>query len=220
MGRMSAIHAEAEAVADQPPPEEWRTVSAAPDYAVSNFGRVKRQVAGRTRRAQTFLAPCERRADGYLCVHLRFANERRARTVFVHRLVCEAFAGPPPTPIHQVAHYDGDRLNNAADNLRWATARENADDKRRHGRILSGDRHPTKTGLQRIPRGEEHWSRSKPELICHGENIGTSKLTAEQVREIKAEPQYLGITVALAKQYDVSNALIGRIRRGLQWRRV
>ncbi|WP_449411892.1 HNH endonuclease signature motif containing protein [Methylobacterium komagatae] len=53
----------------------------------------------------------------------------------VHRLVCEAFHGPAPTPEHQVAHADGTRWNARADNLRWATRTENT------GRLRSS-RHP------------------------------------------------------------------------------
>lgn len=46
----------------------------------------------------------------------------------VHRLVCEAFHGPKPTPKHEVAHWDGDKTNNTAPNLRWATHKENCQD--------------------------------------------------------------------------------------------
>ncbi len=55
----------------------------------------------------------------------------------VHTLVCEAFHGPRPTPKHQVAHGDGDRLNNRASNLRWATPKENGADRIRHSMGLS-----------------------------------------------------------------------------------
>ena len=43
----------------------------------------------------------------------------------VHRLVCEAFHGPAPFPRAVVIHLDEDALNNAADNLRWGTQKEN-----------------------------------------------------------------------------------------------
>ena len=36
-----------------------------------------------------------------------------------HYLFCTAFHGIKPSPKHQVAHYDGVKTNNSADNLRW-----------------------------------------------------------------------------------------------------
>lgn len=43
----------------------------------------------------------------------------------IHRLVCEAFHGPSPFPKAVVIHLDEDALNNAAENLRWGTQKEN-----------------------------------------------------------------------------------------------
>lgn len=198
--------------------EEWRVSSIAPTYAVSDFGRIKRIANGRTRLAGTLLHPTPRRKNGYLCVSL-VINERPT-TVFVHRLVCTEFHGPQPTPAHQVAHYDGVITNNHKSNLRWATPQENADDKRRHGTILKGANHPANTGKMIYCRGQDHWSAKTPQKIVRGSKIGTSKLSERQILEIRAEPQYHGVTVALAKRFGVSDALIGRIRRGLQWRHV
>jgi hypothetical protein len=70
---------------------------------------------------------------GYLSVQLG-SNVRR----YVHRLVCEAFHGPAPKN-HQVAHRDGNRKNNAPNNLRWATVKENMNDKLLHGTLVYGE---------------------------------------------------------------------------------
>lgn len=43
----------------------------------------------------------------------------------VHRLVCEAFHGPPPSPKSVVIHLDENALNNEAQNLKWGTQKEN-----------------------------------------------------------------------------------------------
>ncbi len=198
--------------------EEWRAVAMAPAYAISDWGRIKRIARARTRRSGTFLTPSPRRKPGYLRVTLRIGG--RGRGVFVHRLVCEAFHGPPPTPEHEVAHFDGDGANNCADNLRWATRLENAADKQRHGRVPKGERHPARCGQQRIVRGDAHWSRAKTDLVGRGEAVGTAKLSDAQVREIRTTPAFYGVTVQLSKQYGVSDVLIGRIRRGLQWKHV
>lgn len=43
----------------------------------------------------------------------------------VHRIVCVAFHGEPPTDRHVVDHIDTNRANNRPDNLRWVTRLEN-----------------------------------------------------------------------------------------------
>lgn len=43
----------------------------------------------------------------------------------VHRIVCEAFHGEPPTAQHIVDHIDTNRQNNRPENLRWITKLEN-----------------------------------------------------------------------------------------------
>lgn len=56
----------------------------------------------------------QRCGHGYMKVHLG-----RRRQVRVHRLVCEAFHGPPPEVTYHADHIDTDPTNNAATNLRW-----------------------------------------------------------------------------------------------------
>jgi hypothetical protein len=76
---------------------------------------------------------------GYLQVGLSYGGKQR--WIGVHRLVALAWIGPPPTAIHQVAHWDGNPTNNQASNLRWATPEENAVDRDRHGHTVRGGRH-------------------------------------------------------------------------------
>ena len=44
----------------------------------------------------------------------------------IHRIVCTAFHGEPPTPQHVVDHINTNRQDNRPDNLRWVTKLENA----------------------------------------------------------------------------------------------
>lgn len=106
--------------------EEWRVIPFAPAYEVSSFGRVRRAVTGRA------LKPRSDR-HGYVRTNLQITPGGPASTRLIHQLVCEAFHGPKPSPKHSVAHNDGDRTNNRAENLRWATASENQLDRRKHG---------------------------------------------------------------------------------------
>lgn len=48
-------------------------------------------------------------------------------------MVLRAFVGEPPAG-HECRHLDGDRQNNALDNLAWGTRAENVADTIRHGR--------------------------------------------------------------------------------------
>ncbi len=56
----------------------------------------------------------------YMGIYNRFYGNMK-----VHRLVCEAFHGPPPFPKAVVIHLDEDATNNRAENLRWGTQKEN-----------------------------------------------------------------------------------------------
>ncbi len=52
-------------------------------------------------------------------------NAKAGGNMKVHRLVCEAFHGPPPFLGAVVIHLDEDALNNKPSNLRWGTQKEN-----------------------------------------------------------------------------------------------
>lgn len=65
--------------------------------------------------------------DGYLVVSLDTKHRKLA-----HRLVAEAFLGPQEYR-RTVNHKDGDKANNRADNLEWATYGENNDHARNTG---------------------------------------------------------------------------------------
>jgi hypothetical protein len=91
-----------------------------------------------------------RNSTGYLTVSLR-AGRRAPNLRYVHRLVLGAFAGPCPAGM-EGCHFDGNRQNNAAQNLRWDSPAGNNADKERHGTKLVGSRCPrAKLGETDIP---------------------------------------------------------------------
>jgi hypothetical protein len=57
--------------------------------------------------------------------HHRHIIVFQGHTKKVHRLVCEAFNGPPPSPGLDCEHIDENPRNNRPENLRWATRKEN-----------------------------------------------------------------------------------------------
>lgn len=204
--------------------EIWRVIDDAPDYSVSNIGRVRRDVPDwQGKYAGRILSPTRARG-GYLHHTLCVDGTKIVRKV--HRLVCAAFNGPQPPDKAHCAHRDGDTANNTPANLYWATPAENVADRERHGRGPKG-RQLSPEALAKLARGDQHWTRlhpekvargpRRPECICRGEACYQAKLTEEQVREILAAPQYFGLGADFARKFGVSNGLITAIRKGRAW---
>jgi len=175
--------------------EEWRPVRGYDGfYEVSSLGRVRSvdrvfiradgQRQGRRGRVlvQTPLG------RGYPSVQLRL-GVRRA----VHVLVCQAFHGPRPSSRHEVAHYDGDKHNNAATNLRWATKRENHADSVRLEAV-------------RITPGEG------------GERNGRARLTWPSVDEIRRRAAAGETQASLAAAFGVGKSQVHNIVARKSWR--
>lgn len=78
-------------------------------------------------------------ADGYPGVRLMIEGMRKR--IAVHILMAHTFLPRRPSPDHQIRHLDGDKSNPGIDNLCWGTAKENADDRERHGKTSLGDKH-------------------------------------------------------------------------------
>ncbi len=86
------------------PEEEWREIFNAPNYYVSNKGRVKFP-NGRIKYGSSHL--------GYYRIKAGDIH------TFVHRLVCLAFHGKPPEGKNIVNHIDENKTNNNVENLQW-----------------------------------------------------------------------------------------------------
>jgi len=131
-------------------PEEWRDIPGYEgEYQVSSYGNVRsldriltsrmpsrgypRLAKGRLLKPQA-LSP---HGYGYLYVGLRHNRNKH-----VSNLVALAFIGPKPNKSMEVAHNDGLPVNNRAQNLRYATASENANDKMIHGTWGIGEKCP------------------------------------------------------------------------------
>lgn len=178
--------------------EEWRPVVGFEDrYEVSNRGRVRslprrvtqtgrygefeRTIGGRLMNAHL--------SKGYRRLSLR--DERGCHLVTVHRLVAMAFLGPPPFADSQVAHGDGVRVNNNVENLRWASAHENAEDRVGHGTSPVG--------------------KANPRAI----------LTDDDIREIRRRyVRKYGAVAALARDFGVSNGVISHIVHRRTWNNI
>ncbi len=89
-----------------------------PDYLVTTQGKIY------SKKRNAYLSPNKGNSDGYHLVLLSDTTGVR-RGLRVHRLVAQAFI-PNPERKPCVNHIDGDRKNNAVDNLEWVTKQENS----------------------------------------------------------------------------------------------
>lgn len=136
-------------------------------YEVSSFGRVRsldRVVTyrdGRMRRRFRGVVLKDRPVRSYPYVGL--AINQAVKHCYVHTLVCEAFYGPRPSPVHDVRHLNGDPLDNRLENLRWGTKKENQQDTIRHGRNANINKTHCKWGH---PYDEENTGHRKSGRYC------------------------------------------------------
>ena len=96
--------------------EIWSKIKDYPNYEVSSLGRVMNVKTGR------ILRPGIHKPNNYLMV--RLCNDKGIKSVFVHRLVAEAFILNPKN-LETVDHIDGDKTNNSVANLQWMTRADN-----------------------------------------------------------------------------------------------
>lgn len=105
--------------------EVWRSIPSAPGYMASSEGRI-RSPHGR-------IVSAHHHIGGYRRCSILQPGSRIKHKRLVHRLVCEAFHGPAPSPDHVAAHWNDVGDDNRPENLRWATQAENVADMRRNG---------------------------------------------------------------------------------------
>ena len=161
--------------------EVWKDIKGWP-YQVSNMGRMRR----------VHIVTPIKTSKTYSRVQLsRGRNNTTPRTTeterafFVHRLVAEAFIGPCPPGKSHVAHRDGNPQNNTLENLYWATPKENAADRMRHGKYKNGEGH------------------------------AMARISDDDARIIRAWFHFAGETIAaIARRFMVNETVIRNVVRG------
>ena len=172
--------------------EQWRPVVGFEGlYSISDAGRLRSEQPTLAHRAG-YIHKGFRRKIGYLTYAL--AKNGKERALLAHRLIAEAFIGLCPRG-YQCNHKDGNKANNAIDNLEWVTPLQNV----RHAFEVLGYNPRTAP----VPYGDAHYN---------------TKLTAQQLADIKARGgngRHGGPTQGeLAKEYGVTRMTVYRVLHG------
>ena len=172
--------------------EEWRAaVGFEGLYEVSNLGRLaslpkKRMITNQW--GACYPAWSKRKESAPMPMSHRYARaylvKGGVRTMQYMHALVLAAFVGPRPPGYDACHYDGDNSNNRLDNLRWDTKRANRQDCIRHNTANRGERH------------------------------GNSKLTADDVRAIRASQ--LGY-IRCGRLFGVTGSNIRAIRKGRSW---
>jgi hypothetical protein len=140
-------------------------------------------------------------------------SKRQTRTLHAHRLAYFLTFGPIPDGLWVLHHCDNPSCCRP-DHLFLGTAADNVADMMAKGRNLSGMTvHP-----ERAAKGERHGSRTKPEGIRRGQSNGQSKLTDDDVREIRLlYAACKGSQLEIAARFGVNQTLVSAIVRRVRW---
>ena len=105
--------------------------------------------------------------DGYVSTKILMGSKTRSE--LVHRLVAASFLGPPPSPEHShINHKDGNKSNNAVENLEYVTPAENM----AHRFACQKGPHPlSKSVLSRTYGTNEEWT-AHPSMARAAKTLG------------------------------------------------
>ena len=139
-------------------------------------------------------------ADGYKTFrYAKTVNRKRTyKSLFIYKLVAEAFIPKTSEDQQYVLHLDYVRDNDTIKNLKWATYEERRDHYRKSPHVIN----------------------SMKKLLEHNIKADGRKLTTTKVIYLKrllAKPNQKTRIKMLAKQFGVSEMQIHRIKRGENW---
>lgn len=156
-------------------------------YQISNFGSVKSlsRVICNNGGIYTINEKILKPSNNGGYLQVVLQKDSKIKTIKVHRLVAEAFIlNPEGKP--QVNHINGIKGDNTVDNLEWSSIKENV-------------QHAWLNGLNKPNNGAKN---------------GNSKLTQEQVLEIRASNLS---SKKLSKIYKISKSAILQIKKRKTW---
>ncbi len=172
--------------------EQWvpivfKEVDDAPVYQVSNYGRLRSFQSGAEGKIIQGSV-----IQGYRSLNIRKKGKTLNR--YIHKLVAEYFLAPGSPKQTYVLHLDHEKLNNHAQNLRWATQEEMIEHNRNNPNVLN----------RVVPKRTRNY-----------------KLTESKVRIIKKllrnDKNRLKM---IARQFGITHTQLNRIRSGENWKYV
>lgn len=181
-----------------------RVIPGHPFYGVSADGCVWSRKRGIWRA----LALSPDGSKGYLKAKLT-----DGKTCKVHTVVALAYLGPRPSGL-VINHIDGDKRNNAPNNLEYCTYSENAAHARRLGLTAPPFTHtcrPLKAPHVRKPKGDRSRQNRK------GVAVAGAKLNDEAVRSLRVDRAQGATFRQLGKRYGVSSTQARRIALREKW---
>lgn len=158
-----------------------REIAFAPGYFCDDAGEIYSARSNRTRGCappRRLSAKIER--DGYMRVALSVDGKKRHFRV--NRIVAQVYNGDPPTSKHVARHLNGNRLDNRAANVAWATQAENKADEVRHGTKLVGEKWPHATITERQALQIKSLIASGIGVVEVANRTGVNLRTVSQIR--------------------------------------
>jgi HNH endonuclease len=172
--------------------EQWLPIVDHPGYDISTYGNVRSYRPLNGVGGFTKTPRPLKLSPGPKKEYIRAGLSNGAGSVQcfpVHTLMLLTFVGPRPTEYHDSCHNDGNAKNNLIGNLRWDTRQANADDRVRHGTQVRGT------------------------------SVSLSKLTEEQVKEIKAAiPTWKkGMGKFFCEKFGIGASAVSSIKHNKTW---
>lgn len=159
-------------------------------YEIDTLGNVYAMQKHKGLKAGRMNQPSKHKKTGYMYINL--SKNKKATKYYLHCLVMSAF-NPTNDKSLEINHEDGDKGNNALRNLTWMTHAENMI----HARTIDGT-------------WEDH----------RGENMGSAKLTDDDVRQIRRLWSGGMQQKEIAPMFGVSQVRISLIVRRKSWKHV
>jgi len=180
--------------------EQWRYIPGWPGYKVSSLGRIRRlervDILGRVW------------TEKFLRLHGRCVSVMRNGEYYdvqLAKLVLFAFVGPPPQGKELACHKDDDVTNNAVENLKWGSKKDNWED-------------AVANGKWKIT--EERNQKISETLLGHDVTISTRLKIKKTLQDKSSSPRYLydgrsQTAAQWSEELGISKHLIGwRVRKG------
>jgi hypothetical protein len=194
--------------------EIWKEIKDFPDYAISNFGRVKsfKKYHGTNER---ILKQCKNN-HGYLTIVL--CKNKNHKTKNIHILLFEAFNDYKLNENECVHHKDSNKENNIFDNLQLMIKSEH------HSLHNKGKNNPM-FGIHRFGKnspffGKKHSKKNKIKMSENnkGEKHPKSKLSNQDVYNIRKSLELkLYTSKQLSWMFNIDLSTIYKIRNNKSW---